>query len=510
MPFPIINSIASWVLKQRIHQIELFLKYPHEVQQELLMNLIRSSEETVIGKQYDFESIKNYTTFGDRVAISTYEEFDSLIERTRKGEQNVFWSEPIKWFAKSSGTTNAKSKFIPVSESALNDCHFKGSKDLLCMYLNNNENSDLFLGKSLRLGGSSQIYENNNSSIGDLSAILIENMPMWAEFSSTPSNKISLMSEWETKLNAIINETKTENVTSFAGVPSWMLVLLNKILTETNNTQLFELWPNLEVYFHGGVNFEPYKEQYQKILPNNNFKYYEIYNASEGFFAIQDLNYSNDLLLMLDYGIFYEFITMDTFGTSNQKIVCLSDVELNKNYAIVITTNSGLWRYLIGDTIRFTSLKPYRIRVTGRTKHHINVFGEELMVENSDQAIAKTCSALNCEVIDYTVAPIFMRGKEKGGHEWMIEFKKQPEEIAKFQQVLDEILQTINSDYEAKRYNNMTLNELKINIARPNLFYDWLKENDKLGGQHKIPRLSNKRDYLEQLKVMQINVSKNN
>ncbi len=503
MPFPIINSIASWVLKQRIHQIELFLKYPNEVQEELLMNLIRQAEETVVGKQFEFESIKSYATFSERVPISTYEELEPLIERTRKGEQNVFWNEPIKWFAKSSGTTNAKSKFIPVSESALADCHYKGSKDLLCMYLNNNENSEMFLGKSLRLGGSSQIYENNNTLFGDLSAILIENMPMWAEFSSTPSNKVSLMSEWESKLTAIINETKSENVTSFAGVPSWMMVLLNRILTETNNTTLFELWPNLEVYFHGGVSFEPYREQYQKILPNDNFKYYEIYNASEGFFAIQDLNYSNDLLLMLDYGIFYEFIPMDTFGMPNQKVIPLSEVELFKNYAVVITTNSGLWRYLIGDTVRFTSLNPFKIRVTGRTKHHINVFGEELMVENTDQAIAKTCSQLNCEVKDYTVAPIFMKGKEKGAHEWMIEFKKQPEDIKLFQKVLDEMLQTVNSDYEAKRYNNMTLNQLKINVAREDLFYDWLKENDKLGGQHKIPRLSNQRDYLEQLKNMQ-------
>ncbi len=507
MPFPIINSIASWFLKQRIHQIELFLKYPNEVQDELLMNLIRQAEETVVGRQYDFESIKNYKTFSERIPVSTYEELEPLIERTRKGEQNVFWNEPIKWFAKSSGTTNAKSKFIPVSESALVDCHYKGSKDLLCMYLNNNENSDMFLGKSLRLGGSSQIYENNNTSFGDLSAILIENMPMWAEFSSTPSNKVSLMSEWESKLTAIINETKNENVTSFAGVPSWMLVLLNRILSETGNTNLMELWPNLEVYFHGGVNFEPYREQYQKIIPNKDFKYYEIYNASEGFFAIQDLNYSNDLLLMLDYGIFYEFIPMDTFGTTNQKVIPLSEVELFKNYAVVITTNSGLWRYLIGDTVRFTSLKPFRIRVSGRTKHHINVFGEELMVENTDQAIAKTCSQLNCDVKDYTVAPVFMKGKEKGAHEWMIEFKKQPEDIAQFQKVLDEMLQTVNSDYEAKRYNNMTLNQLQINVARENLFYDWLKENDKLGGQHKIPRLSNERDYLEQLKNMQVGVS---
>lgn len=502
MPLPIINSIASWVLKQRIHQIELFLKYPNEVQEELLMNLIRASENTVVGKKYDYFSIKSYQTFTERVPISTYEDLEPLIEQTRKGEQNIFWNSSIKWFAKSSGTTNAKSKFIPVSTEALEDCHYKGSKDLLCLYLNNNEDSELFLGKSLRLGGSSKIYENNNSFFGDLSAILIENMPIWAEFSSTPSNKVSLMSEWESKIAAIINETKNENVTSFAGVPSWMLVLLNKVLEETNDEDLFEIWPNLEVYFHGGVSFDPYKEQYKKILPRNDFKYYEIYNASEGFFAIQDLNNSSDLLLMLDYGIFYEFIPMDVFDTPNQFAIRLSEVELNKNYAIVITTNAGLWRYLVGDTVRFTSLNPYRIRVTGRTKHHINVFGEELMVENTDIAIAKTCQITQTEIVEYTVAPIFMRDKEKGAHEWIIEFKKNPENPALFQKILDENLQSLNSDYEAKRYNNMTLNPLVLNIARPNLFYDWLKDQNKLGGQHKIPRLSNKRDYLEQLKEM--------
>jgi hypothetical protein len=506
MPLTIINSFASWVLKQRIHQIELFLKYPNEVQEELLMNLLQAAKNTALGKEYDFGSMTSYATFAERIPISTYEELQPLIERTRQGEQNVFWETPIKWFAKSSGTTNAKSKFIPVSNEALEDCHYKGSKDLLCLYLNNNENSELFTGKSLRLGGSSQIYEDNNTFFGDLSAILIENMPIWAEFSSTPSNKISLMHEWETKMGAIINETKRENVTSLAGVPSWMLVLLNKMLLESGNENLYDIWPNLEVYFHGGVNFEPYRDQYKNILPKKDFKYYEIYNASEGFFAIQDLNNSNDLLLMLDYGIFYEFIPMDSFGTTDQKVLRLADVELNKNYAIVITTNGGLWRYLIGDTVRFTSLNPFRIRVTGRTKHHINVFGEELMVENSDQAIAKACCLTNAEVIDYTVAPVFMIDKEKGAHEWMIEFKKKPEDMEAFRTTLDETLQSLNSDYEAKRYNNMTLNPLVINVGRENLFYDWLKDHNKLGGQHKIPRLSNQRDYLEQLKSMQVKI----
>ena len=499
----LINSIASWLLKKRIHQMELFLKYPHEVQEELLHSLIRTAENTEFGKKYDFPSVKNYKTFAERVPVSTYEELEPLIEKTRKGEQNVFWNTPIKWFAKSSGTTNAKSKFIPVSSEALENCHYKASKDLLCLYLNNNEESQLFSGKSLRLGGSKQLYENNNTFFGDLSAILIDNMPIWAEFSSTPSNKVSLMGDWETKLPAIINETIKENVTSLAGVPSWMMVLLNKTLETTGKQSLLDIWPNAEVYFHGGVSFEPYRDQYQKLFPKDNFRYYEIYNASEGFFAIQDLNNSNELLLMLDYGIFYEFIPMDTFGCPNQKVIPLSEVELHKNYAVVITTNSGLWRYLIGDTVRFTSINPYRIVVSGRTKHHINVFGEELMVENTDQAIAKACQLTQTEVVDYTVAPIFMDGKEKGAHEWMIEFKQNPKDISQFQKILDETLQSLNSDYEAKRYNNMTLNPLVINLARPHLFYDWLKVRDKLGGQHKIPRLSNQREYLEQLKELQ-------
>lgn len=504
MPLQIINSFATWILKKRIHQMELFLKYPHEVQDELLLSLIKSAENTQIGRKYDFSSMKNYTTFSDRIPVSTYEELEPLIELTRKGEQNVFWHSNIKWFAKSSGTTNAKSKFIPVSSEALENCHYKASKDLLCLYLNNNEDSQLFTGKSLRLGGSKQLYEDNNTFFGDLSAILIDNMPIWAEFSSTPSSKISLMGDWETKLPAIINETMNENVTSLAGVPSWMMVLLQKTLETTGKSNLLELWPNAEVYFHGGVSFEPYKEQYKKLFPKDSFKYYEIYNASEGFFAIQDQNDSDELLLMLDYGIFYEFIPMDTFGTLNQRVIRLNQVELHKNYALVITTNSGLWRYLIGDTIRFTSLSPYRIKVTGRTKHHINVFGEELMVENTDAAVAKTCKEFNCEIVDYTVAPIFMTNKQKGAHEWIIEFKTKPDTIENFRKALDENLQSVNSDYEAKRYNNMTLNPLVLNIARENLFYDWLKQEDKLGGQHKVPRLSNERTYLENLLKLQL------
>jgi len=502
MPIPLFNSIASWLLKKRYHQIELFLKYPGEVQEEVLFQLLGIAEDTKIGREHEFDSIKSYKTFAERIPIVSYEEIEPLIERTRRGEQNIFWPTTIKWFAKSSGTTNAKSKFIPVSAEALEDCHYKSGKDLLCLYLNNNENSQLFAGKSLRLGGSKELYEDNGTFFGDLSAILIDNMPFWAELSSTPSSRVSLMSEWETKMNAIIKESIHENVTSLAGVPSWMLVLLNQVLEKTGKQDLFEIWENLEVYFHGGVNFNPYLEQYHNLLPKKSFNYYEIYNASEGFFAIQDRNNADDLLLMLDYGIFYEFIPMETYGSLDQKVIPLWEVEVHKNYAIIITTNSGLWRYKIGDTVRFTSTNPYRIKITGRTKHHINAFGEELIIENAEEALRNSCQKTGAEIMDYTAAPIFMSRNEKGAHEWIIEFRKAPEEIEYFTEVLDNALKSINSDYEAKRYNSMTLKMPKVHMARKNLFYDWLKSKGKLGGQHKIPRLSNDRVYVDELLEM--------
>ena len=499
MPIPIVNSIASWFLKKRFHQIDLFLKYPNEVQTELLNNLLLKAKDTEIGRKYDFESITSYETFSNRIPISSYEDYHELIERSRQGENNIFWPQPIKWFAKSSGTTNAKSKFIPVSQDSLEDCHYAASKDLLCMYLNNNENSQLFTGKSLRLGGSKELYKENGTVFGDLSAILIDNMPFWAEFSSTPTSKVSLMSNWEEKMQAIVDETIQENVTSLAGVPSWMLVLLNNVLEKTGKDNLFDIWPNLEVYFHGGVSFLPYVDQYKKILPKRDFRYYEIYNASEGFFAIQDQNKSSELLLMLDYGIFYEFIPMDTYGTKNEKVIPLSEVETNRNYAVIITTNAGLWRYKIGDTVRFTSTNPYRIKVSGRTKHHMNAFGEELIIENAEDALKKVCKKTKAEIVDYTAAPIFMNGREKGAHEWLIEFKTPPKDINYFNELFDNALKALNSDYEAKRYNDMTLNRPTIHIARNQLFYDWLKQHNKLGGQHKVPRLSNTRDYLDDL-----------
>ena len=502
MPIPLLHSVLSWFLKKRVHQIELFLKYPNEVQSELLTKLIDQAKNTWFGKEYGFSSIKSYERFADQVPISTYEDLAEIIARTRKGEQNLFWPTSIKWFAKSSGTTNAKSKFIPVSNEALNECHFKAGKDMLSLYFNNNSDSQLFQGKALRLGGSKSLYEENNTYFGDLSAIIIENLPLWAEIVSTPSHKVSMMEEWETKMKAIINACINEDVTSLAGVPSWMLVLLKKIQEQTGKQNLLELWPNAEVYFHGGVSFNPYRNEYESIFPTNDFKYYEIYNASEGFFGIQDQNNSDELLLMLDYGIFYEFIPMCTYGLPNQKVVRLAEVEKDKNYAVVISTNAGLWRYQIGDTIRFTSTSPYRFRITGRTKHHINVFGEELVIENAETALADVCITHQTAVIDFTAGPVFMEGKSKGKHEWIVEFKSPPKNIDQFMSDLDARLQELNSDYEAKRYKNMTLDPLEIHVGRANLFHDWLKERNKLGGQNKIPRLSNSREFIDVLLEM--------
>ena len=499
MAFQIINSIISWFLKKRKHQIELFLKYPVDVQEELLLKLINTAKNTKFGIENDFSTLKSYSEFSKKVPIQKYETFEPLIERCRKGEQNLFWPTPIKWFAKSSGTTNAKSKFIPVSEDALEYCHIKAGKDMLCLYINNNPKTQLFTGKGLRLGGSSEVYQDNGSYFGDLSAIITENLPFWADFSSAPSQKVALMAEWETKMEAIVNETIKENITSLVGVPSWMLVLLNRVLEKTGKANILEVWPNLEVYFHGGVNFNPYREQYKKLIPKADFKYYEIYNASEGFFAIQDRNGSKELLLMLDYGIFYEFIPMDQYAGEDSEAIPLSKVKEGVNYAILITTNGGLWRYLIGDTIKFTATNPYRIKITGRTKHHINVFGEELIIENAEEALQLACKKTNALISEYTVGPIFMEGKEKGGHEWIIEFIKKPKDIDSFTQILDNALKSINSDYEAKRYLNMTLMMPKVHLAKKGLFYNWLKKKGKLGGQHKVPRLSNSRAFVEEL-----------
>ncbi len=498
MPFSFINTVASWMLKKRIHQIELFEKYPLDVQNEELKKLIQISKNTEFGKQYEFSSIDNYETFSERIPSFTYEEYFPIINKTINGNQNIFWPEKIKWFAQSSGTTNSKSKFIPVSNSSLDNCHFKGGKDMLCLYLNNNENSNMFLGKSLRLGGSRKIYENNDHYFGDLSAILIDNLPVWAELISTPNNEISLMDKWDEKIDAIIKGTLQEDVRSLAGVPSWMLTLLNKLLETTGKKYIDEIWKNLEVYFHGGVSFKPYRSEFNNIISNKKFKYYEVYNASEGFFAIQDQNESDELLLMLDYGVFYEFIEINNTNQS-EKIIDLSKVEIGVNYALLITTNSGLWRYKIGDTIVFTNLKPFRIKVSGRTKHFINTFGEEVIIENVEKSLEIALKKFNCTIKDFTVAPLYMKNGKKGKHEWMIEFIKEPNNIDEFMEEIDFQIQNNNSDYKAKRFKNITLDRPKLIRARKNLFYDWLKKKKKLGGQNKVPRLLNERSFLEEL-----------
>lgn len=501
MAIPLFNSIASWFLKKRIHQIELFIKYPNEVQQEVLQDLLGFAKKTKIGYQYDYSSINRYSEFALRVPIVTYEDLAEEIAAGRQGEDNILWPTPIKWYAKSSGTTNAKSKYIPVSVEALEDCHYKAGKDMLSLYINNNPEAQLFNGKTLRLGGSQELYQNERNAFGDLSAIMTDNLPFWAELNCTPSLKVSLMSEWESKMKAIITESSQENVTGLMGVPSWMLVLLHKLLAQNPGKSLKDIWPNIEVYFHGGVSFRPYRSQYESLLKDHSLQFYEIYNASEGFFAIQDRNGSDELLLMLDYGIFYEFIPL---GEDDSAIIPLDQVQLGQRYTLVITTNGGLWRYKIGDVVQFTSLSPYRIQIAGRTKHYINAFGEELVIENADRAIAVAALTCDVEVVDYSVAPIFMEGNKKGSHEWMIEFKKVPKDLMQFQSVLDQELKRLNSDYEAKRYKDMTMVLPKINVAQQGLFYRWLEHKKKLGGQHKVPRLSNDRKLMDSLLEMNV------
>lgn len=500
MKLDLVNSFISWRMKKRFHQIELFMKYPSEVQNELLFSLLDTAKFTEWGEKFGFKDIGTYEDFKNNVPLNSYESIQEDVERMRNGEQNITWPTEIKWFAKSSGTTSAKSKFIPVSPEAIEDCHFKGGKDLLSIYCNNNPETSIFSGMSLRLGGSTFMNnKDNNSFYGDLSAIIIENLPFWVEMRSTPNNKISLMDEWEAKIEAIANTSIKEDVSSLAGVPSWMLVVAKKILDKTGKNNLHEVWPNLEVYMHGGVNFGPYRKQFQALLPNKNFNFLETYNASEGFFGIQDLSNSEELLLMLDYGIFYEFIPMDEYQSENSNTISLSQVELGKNYAVVISTNAGLWRYIIGDTVKFSSIDPYRIKISGRTKHFINAFGEELIIENAEDALKIACNKSKSEVLEYSAAPIYMNNNESGAHQWLIEFSKAPEDLSYFGEVLDQALKGLNSDYEAKRHKNMALKEPIIIVAKKGLFYKWLKEKGKLGGQHKVPRLANNRIYMDEL-----------
>ncbi len=503
----LINSILTWVMQKRIHQIELFIKYPHEVQEELFKKLIQTARYTEFGKQFDFSSIQTYEQFRERVPIHTYEKTFPYIDRLMKGEQNILWPSEIKWFSKSSGTTNARSKFIPVSQESLEDCHFKGGKDLLSIYVNNYPETKLFDGKGLAVGGSHQINEldpSASSYYGDVSAVIMQNLPPWAQFIRTPSLETALMGNWEEKIEKLARETIKENVTNIAGVPTWTVLLIQRVTDIAMKKNILEVWPNLEVFFHGAVAFAPYRTLFQSIIPSDKMRYWETYNASEGFFGIQDQRNSEELLLMLDYGIFYEFIPMEELEKENPKAVPLRDVELDKNYAMVISTNSGLWRYNIGDTIKFTSKFPYRIKISGRTKHFMNAFGEEIIVENAETAIAKACEITGAVIDNFTAAPIYLKEGKKGRHEWIVEFKVPPTDPDQFARILDETLRSINSDYDAKRAHNLALDEPKVHSAGEGTFYNWMKRRGKLGGQNKVPRLANSREYVDEiLKLME-------
>lgn len=496
---PILNSIASWLMKKRMHQIELFIKYPIDVQQEWLSSLLSSAKQTEYGSKYNFSEINNYEAFRKNVPLTDYESLKPFIERTRKGEQNLLWNSDIKWFAKSSGTTD-KSKFIPVTDESLDGCHYNAGRDMVTLHCSNNPETKLFTGKNLALGGSFKTdqFGSHNSFHGDVSAIIIQNLPAWADFFRAPDVSIALMDEWESKLEKMAISMMNENVTSIAGVPSWMMVLLKRIMEMKGASTIAEVWPNLEVYFHGGVSFSPYQEQYNKIF-SPKVNYMQMYSASEGFFGIQDQLKSDDMLLMLDYGIFYEFIELDHLNKGEtQRTIHLDDVRTGIDYAMIITSNAGLWRYQIGDVIQFTSTNPYRFRISGRTKQYLNVFGEELMVHNADSAIASACEKTHAQVKEYTVAPLFMK-ENSGAHQWLIEFEKEPNNFEFFVSLLDENLKKQNSDYEAKRYNNFVLQEPKVIKLPANTFYQWLKANNKLGGQHKVPRLSNERKIADEL-----------
>lgn len=493
-----ITSIVGWFNTKRLHQIDLFRRFPFEVQEETLFKLIDRAKSTQVGKDYDFGSIKSIEDFQNKVPIVDYEGVKPYVERLRKGEQNLLWPTDVKWFAKSSGTTSDKSKFIPVSKDALEDCHFRGGKDVLAIYADLYPNTNIFSGKGLTLGGSHQIDNfSNESYYGDLSAILIENVPWWVDFIRTPSSKVALIPEWEMKLEQLTHEALKENVTNIAGVPSWNLVMIKHILDFTGKNNLLEIWPNLELFTHGGVSFTPYREQFKRVIPSPNMHYLETYNASEGFFAIQDDPTRDDMLLMLDYGIFFEFIPVDQLNSLNPKAYTIADIKLNQNYAMVITTNSGLWRYLIGDTVAFTSTFPHKIKITGRTKHFINAFGEEVIVDNAEQALRVACDKTGALISEYTAAPIYMGDNAKGAHEWLIEFEKEPVDLSFFTTVLDNALCSINSDYEAKRYKGITLSPPVVRSLKKGTFFKWMRERGKLGGQNKVPRLSNTREFVD-------------
>lgn len=497
------TKVISKIFNSRLQEIALYDTCAEAIQDKVLKKLISQASNTEWGIKYNYKDIKSNEDFKSRVPVQTYEEIKPYVERLRAGEKNLIWPSEIKWFAKSSGTTNDKSKFLPVSKESLENIHYRGGKDAVALYFQMNPESRFFSGKGLILGGShSPNLNSNHSLVGDLSAILIQNINPLANLIRVPSKKIALMSEWESKIEKIAQSTINVNVTSLSGVPSWFLVLIKRILEITGKQTLEEIWPNLEVFFHGGVSFTPYREQYKQLIKSDKMHYVETYNASEGFFGIQNDLSDPSMLLMIDYGIFYEFIPQEELNLENPHVYSLGDVELNKNYAMLISTSCGLWRYLIGDTVKFTSKHPHKFVITGRTKHFINAFGEELIIDNAEKGLAKACAATGAQITEYSAAPVFMGQNAQGRHQWLIEFAKNPDSIDKFASILDFSLKEVNSDYEAKRYKDIALQPLEVIPARTNLFHDWLKQKGKLGGQHKVPRLSNTREFMDQLLLL--------
>ncbi len=485
-----------------MHQIDLFMKYPHEVQEELFKKLITTGRNTEFGRTYGFADVHTQDQFRRMVPVSSYEEICPYIERNMAGEQNLLWPSDVKWFAKSSGTTNARSKFIPVSYEALEECHFKGGKDMLSIYCNNYPETKMFDGKGLTIGGSQQINQfdsNSESFYGDVSAVIMSNLPYWTKFVRTPTLDIALMDEWESKIDKMAEYTMNENVTSISGVPTWTIILLQKILELKGVNNIHEVWPNLEVFFHGAVAFGPYRGIFKSLIPSDNMRYMETYNASEGFFGIQYDPGCDDMLLMLDYGIYYEFIPFSEIHKDSPKVIGLDEITIGEQYALLISTNAGLWRYKIGDTVQFTSTEPYRIKISGRTKHFINAFGEEVVVENAERAIAEASEVTGAQINNFTAAPKYFEKNEKAAHEWIVEFEKDPSSLEEFVKVLDATLRRINSDYDAKRYRNMALSLPIVHKAETGTFYQWMRSRGKLGGQNKVPRLSNSREYLDDI-----------
>jgi hypothetical protein len=483
----------------RLRGVENWISFPISAQRNVLQHLVTQAQYTEFGRKYKFSRLFTVKDFKERVPIHEYDDLKPYIQRMMAGEENILWNTPINWFAKSSGTTSDKSKFIPVSEESLKDIHFKGSKDVLTNYYKNFPDSDLLTGKSLVVGGSHQVNSlDEDIQYGDLSAVLMQNTPFWGHWIRTPELSIALLDEWESKIEQLARNTIHENVTSLAGVPTWTIILIKRILEISGKKTLKEVWPNLELYMHGGVSFTPYRDQISKLI-GTPINYLEMYNASEGFFAAQNMPDDEGLLLYTDHGIFYEFLPVEEYGKTNCKTIGLKQVELNKNYAPVITTNGGLWRYLLGDTIEFTSLHPFKIKVTGRLKHFMNAFGEEVIVDNADKAIAIASQKTNAIVKDYTAAPVYFTENNNGAHEWLIEFETQPEDLKFFTLELDKALKSLNSDYEAKRYKDIALGLPIVHALQRNIFNKWLKSQGKLGGQHKVPRLSNERKMIEEI-----------